>query len=45
MTRHPADMAHRPAPDPTPLELLLGSLVGFAILLALVIAFPLLAPA
>ena len=45
MTRHPADMAHRPEPDPTPLELLLGGLVGFAFLLLVVIAVPLLAPA
>lgn len=37
--------AHQIEPDPTPLELLVGGLVGLAVLLGLCIAFALAAPA
>lgn len=43
MTREP--MAHRSEPDPSPLELLVGSVLGLGILLVVVIAFALAAPA
>lgn len=44
MTRH-VRQAHPIEPDPTPLELLVGGLVGLAVLLGLCIAFALAAPA
>lgn len=44
MTRHPRDMAHRPEADPTPLEVVLGGISCFLVLLVVVIAFAL-APA
>lgn len=41
MTRRRADMAHPIEPDPTPLELLAGGLIGVIVLVALCIAMSL----
>lgn len=41
MTRRRADMAHPIEPDPTPLELLAGGVIGAVVLVALCISLSL----